>query len=162
MPLADSNVLYRAIPSKLKLSAPEKRTIKSFAQILVSQIAPGRSFTCLITCDSALQDLNRSFLGHDYPTDVLSFPAAGAGVELGDIAISIERAAAQSESFGHNLLDELRVLMLHGFLHLTGMDHERDRGAMARAERKWRTTFGLVPTLISRSPGSARLVKAAL
>ncbi len=89
-------------------------------------------------------------MGHDYATDVLSFPSAGNG-DLGELAISAERAAVQAEHFGHSRLDEIRVLMLHGVLHLTGLDHERDRGKMARAEGRWRTEFQLPGTLIART-----------
>ena len=76
-----------------------------------------------MTSDEELRRLNREFLNHDYPTDVLSFPAAEEGGELGELAISIERADAQARHYEHALLDELRVLMLHGVLHLRGMDH---------------------------------------
>jgi len=67
------------------------------------------------------------------------------------LAISVERANAQAKSFRHSLVDEIRVLMLHGLLHLTGMDHETDRGAMSRAEKKWRCHFDLPVTLIVRT-----------
>jgi probable rRNA maturation factor len=70
---------------------------------------------------------------------------------LGELAISVERADAQANSFGHSRVDEIRVLMLHGLLHLAGMDHETDRGAMSRAEKKWRSYFALPATLISRA-----------
>jgi probable rRNA maturation factor len=160
MPSADSTVLYRALPGKFKLSLTDKRSLKIFAANLAAQVAPGRCFTCLITNDDALADLNRDFLGHDYPTDVLSFPSGQPGPELGELAISIERAAAQSQEFGHSLLDEMRILMLHGLLHLTGLDHERDRGAMARAERRWQSVFDLPPSLIARSP-SKKLAQTA-
>ena len=70
---------------------------------------------------------------------------------LGEMAISVERADAQAKSFGHSRVDELRVLMLHGLLHLAGMDHETDRGTMSRAEKKWRSYFDLPPTLIART-----------
>ncbi len=114
------------------------------------RVAAGRSFCCLITSDKELHRLNRQFLNHDYPTDVLSFPLAEQGGELGELAISIERAEAQARDYDHALLDELRVLMLHGMLHLSGMDHERDRGEMARAERKFRKELGLPNGLIAR------------
>lgn len=106
---------------------------------------------CLLTCDSELRRLNREFLDHDYPTDVLSFPADATGNSLGELAISVERAHAQAEQFGHATLDELRILMLHGILHLSGMDHERDRGEMGNAERRFRSQFGLPDTLITRA-----------
>jgi probable rRNA maturation factor len=142
-------LLFRALPPTFKLSADARRTLKNFAGELADQAVDGRSFTCLITNDRELQKLNRSFLGHDYPTDVLSFP--GADGELGEIAISVERAAAQAKAHGHSCLEEICVLMLHGVLHLSGFDHERDEGRMARAERKWQSAFGLPATLIERS-----------
>jgi probable rRNA maturation factor len=142
-------ILFRALPPSLKLSLDARRSLKKFAFELSGQIADGRSFTCLITDDRELQELNRNFLGHDYPTDVLSFPDAGD--DLGDIAISVERAEAQAKEHGHSRLEEICVLMLHGLLHLSGFDHERDGGRMARAERKWRSAFGLPATLIERA-----------
>jgi probable rRNA maturation factor len=162
MASADSTVLFRALPLKLKLSLADKRSLKVFATNLAAQVAPGRWFTCLITNDRALADLNRAFLGNDYPTDVLSFPSGQPGSELGEVAISIERAAAQCQEFGHSLLDELRILMLHGLLHVTGMDHECDGGAMARAERLWQGVFHLPAALISRSPSKRAATKAGI
>lgn len=111
---------------------------------------------CLVTNDRALRKLNREFRHHDTATDVLSFPAPESevpGDTLGDLAISVERAAAQAAEFGHSTYDEVRILMLHGLLHLLGYDHETDRGQMARAERKWRTHFELPANLIARTRG---------
>ena len=154
-------LLFRALPAKSRMPADDKRQLKNFAFTLSEKSGNAATFTCLITGDQEMQRLNRDFLGHDYATDVLSFPACGVvgqalpPVEefngLGEIAISLDRAKAQAEEFGHRYFDELRLLMLHGFLHLTGFDHERDHGAMARAERKWRAALGLPPTLIARS-----------
>jgi probable rRNA maturation factor len=143
-----STVLFGALPSQLRFSRTEKRLLSDFARDLSEAITACRSFDCLITHDAELQRLNRAFLGNDYPTDVLSFPN---GDTLGEIAISAERAAAQAHSFGHSLRDEIRILMLHGLLHLSGMDHETDRGEMARAEAHWRGKFGLPQTLIART-----------
>jgi len=70
---------------------------------------------------------------------------------LGDLIISAERAQAQALKFGHNRLDEIRILMLHGILHLTGMDHENDSSEMERAERKWRVDLKLPASLIARA-----------
>ncbi len=139
--------------------------LKNFALALSEKSGHAGTFTCLITGDREMRRLNRDFLGNDYATDVLSFPAslaveqaAGAPVgqalppvNLGEMAISLERAKVQAAEFGHTYFDELCVLLLHGFLHLTGLDHARDRGAMARAERKWRAELGLPPTLIART-----------
>lgn len=146
-----SSLLFQAVPAALKLSVEDKRVLRQFTKTVEQHVTGGRSFCCLLTSDRELQRMNREFLQHDYPTDVLSFPAASANGSLGELAISTERAAAQAAEFGHTLLDELRILMLHGVLHLTGMDHEHDRGEMARAERKWRVQFGLPNSLIART-----------
>jgi probable rRNA maturation factor len=114
----------------------------------------------LLADDRTLRRLNRRFRGKDRATDVLSFPAAATtvffgepgGAELaGDLAISLETAARQAARFGHSLRDEVRVLLLHGLLHLTGFDHERDRGEMAAKEAELRRELGLTPGLIARA-----------
>lgn len=160
--LDDCTVLFRALPPHLKFSAKEKRTLVSFARTVARRVGDGRPFTCLITCDSELCRLNRTFLAHDSPTDVLSFPASDSNSGLGEMAISADRAEAQAVAFGHRYIDEVRVLMLHGVLHLAGMDHVRDSGEMARAERKWRTQLNLPQGLIARaSKSSAQRIQGA-
>jgi probable rRNA maturation factor len=124
--------------------------LRSFAEQLVLEVTGGRRFECLVTGDRELKRLNHDFLGHDYPTDVLSFPSGLSGGFLGEIAISVERASEQAAEFGHSLQEEIKILMLHGVLHLLGMDHETDRGAMGRAERRWRKQFELPQSLIER------------
>jgi probable rRNA maturation factor len=145
MPDSEPLVLFRRVPSGL-----DRRAIEAFAWELRNRVTGGREFRCLITGDAALQRLNRQFLGKNYPTDVLSFPAGPGADELGDLAISARRAREQASEFGHAVEEEIRILMLHGVLHLTGMDHERDRGAMARAEIAWRKKLGLSAGLIER------------
>ena len=120
-----------------------RRELRRFFTELARQVAPGRCAACLITTDRELRALNRKFRGEDYATDVLSFSD--------EIAISLDRAAAQAAEHGHSLDAEVRILMLHGLLHLAGMDHERDRGRMARAEARWRSKLGLPPSLIERA-----------
>ncbi len=144
-------LLFRALPQEPKISTAERRQLKEFVQLLSERVAGAAGFDCLVTNDCELQRLNHAFLGHDYPTDVLSFPSGSRSGNLGEIAISLARAHAQAAEFGHTSLDEIRILMLHGVLHLTGLDHERDHGEMARAERKWRTLLGLPSNLIARS-----------
>jgi probable rRNA maturation factor len=124
--------------------------LRKFAKQLVLEVAAERQFECLLTDDRELRRLNQSFLGHDYPTDVLSFPSGMSGGFLGEMAISVNRASEQASEFGHSLTEEIKILMLHGVLHLLGMDHEKDRGAMGRAERRWRKRFGLPKSLIER------------
>ncbi len=114
----------------------------------------------LIASNAVLRDLNRRFRGKDQPTDVLSFPA-GAKVQrdaafAGDIAISREIAAQNARRYGHPVSDELKVLLLHGMLHLAGHDHETDKGEMQALELRLRARLGLRDSLIARSNGRQR------
>jgi probable rRNA maturation factor len=118
--------------------------LRGFLTDLVRRVAKGRAITCLITTDAELRRMNRHFLGKNYATDVLSFPPD-------EMAISLDRAAEQARELGHSLDEELRILMLHGVLHLRGMDHETDSGQMRRAEMRWRKKFGLPAGLIERA-----------
>jgi probable rRNA maturation factor len=127
----------------------DRARVRAFAESLRVRVAGGKGFCAVIANDARLRRLNRGFLGHDYPTDVLSFPAPGPD-SLGDLAISRQRAEDQASERGHDLETEIAVLMLHGVLHLLGYDHETDRGRMARAERKWRGQLGLPAGLIER------------
>lgn len=143
MPSDGSTVTFRRVPGRLR-----RRAIERFAQQLQAGIARGRAFDCLITTDGELRRLNREFRGKDVPTDVLSFPSENG--RLGDIAISAGRARVQAREFGHSIEQEIQILLLHGVLHLLGMDHEADGGRMARAEKRWRTALGLPDGLIER------------
>lgn len=139
-------------PLRGPFRALRRRPLAEFLKTAVAHIAPGRPVTCLITGDAELQQLNRTFRRKDSPTDVLSFPLAEAAG--GEMAISLDRAAEQAAQFGHSLEEELRILMLHGLLHLAGMDHETDRGEMARAEVLWRKRLKLPAGLVERSVGA--------
>jgi probable rRNA maturation factor len=99
--------------------------------------------------------LNREFRGKNKATDVLSFPAMAemAGVFAGDLAVSLETAQRQAAEHGHSLRDEVRVLLLHGLLHLSGMDHEVDEGEMAEREGLLRAKLRLPSGLIARVEG---------
>ena len=110
----------------------------------------------LVTSNAELQELNRRFRGKDQPTDVLSFPAL-PGLKpryAGDIAISAEIAAQNARFLGHTAAEEIKILILHGILHLRGYDHERDRGKMARREEKLRRDLRLPIGLIERTAQS--------
>jgi probable rRNA maturation factor len=128
-----------------------RRQARAFAKRLESEVTRGRPFTCLITDDPELRRLNRDFRNHDRATDVLSFPSRQSLGFLGDVAISFEHARRQAAEYGHPVSQEIEILMLHGVLHLLGMNHEQDRGQMARAESKWRAALGLPTGLIKRS-----------
>lgn len=117
------------------------------------------SVDVLLAGDTTLRRLNREFRGKDKATDVLSFPAAEfAGEFAGDLAISLDTAARQAREHGHSLRDEVRVLLLHGLLHLSGMDHESDRGEMAAKEAELRGRLRLKSGLIARVEGAAARV----
>jgi probable rRNA maturation factor len=134
----------------------DRRWLRGFAERLLREVAGGRSFTCLVADDRRLLALNRRFLGRDYPADVLSFPSASPSGDLGDVAISADRARAQARALGHPVEREIGVLLLHGLLHLMGMDHERDGGRMRRAEKRWRARLGLPVALTERTAGVRR------
>ena len=106
----------------------------------------------LVTSSRELRQLNRRYRGKDKPTDVLSFPATShENGFAGDIAIAAEIAAQNARRYGHKPADELKILTLHGILHLAGYDHERDNGRMARREAKLRAQLGLPGSLTERS-----------
>jgi probable rRNA maturation factor len=145
MPAEQTTLLFHSATPGLS-----RRLLRVFARRLQAEVAGGRPFTCLIAGEPELQRLNREFLKKDCATDVLSFPSAQTLGFLGDIAISFPHARRQAGEYKHDVGREIEILMLHGVLHLLGMDHEKDRGRMARAENKWRATLGLPHGLIGR------------
>jgi probable rRNA maturation factor len=105
----------------------------------------------LLTSSQELRSMNKRFRGKDQPTDVLSFPPLfGHAGFAGDIAISADIAKENARRLGHTAADEVRVLILHGVLHLAGYDHESDTGAMEAQERLLRKKLGLPVGLIER------------
>jgi len=108
-----------------------------------------KNATIVFVSDSAIKELNKRFRGKNYATDVLSFPSEAAPFEienrsqLGDVVISVQRAAAQAKEHGLSFSDEVRQLILHGLLHLCGHDHETDRGEMHRLELRLRKKLGI-------------------
>jgi len=146
--MADSEnpLLFLRVPKSL-----DRRRLRAFALRLRDELAGGRGFRCLLTDDRELRRLNREFLGKDFPTDVLAFPEPAPDGFLGEIAVSVERAAAQAREYGHSTGQEVRILMLHGLLHLLGFDHRKDRGRMRRAETRWRARLRLPSGLIERT-----------
>jgi len=120
----------------------------------LASIAPARArgtMTIAIVPDGRVQQLNRRYRRKDVATDVLSFPSGERGY-LGDVVIAAGVARRQAKQAGHSLQHELRVLALHGLLHLLGYDHERDAGRMARVEARLRRRGGLREGLIERHP----------
>jgi probable rRNA maturation factor len=121
--------------------------------------------TVLVASSAELRRLNRRFRGHDYSTDVLSFPPQPAKPRrdgyLGDIAISAAIARQNGKLLGHGAAAEIKVLMLHGLLHLAGYDHERDNGRMARHELRLRRQLNLPLALTERSVATPSNKRAA-
>ena len=128
----------------------------------LSKIAPAsaRGDVCVaLVSDARMRALNRQFRGKDQVTDVLSFPAhdrsassapSAAGF-LGDVVIASGVAKKQAKAARHSLNTEIRVLALHGLLHLLGYDHDSDDGKMARIEARLRKNAGLPEGLIERA-----------
>jgi probable rRNA maturation factor len=135
----------------------------------LARVAPRRAVglvSVALVTDARMRVLNRRYRRHDQVTDVLSFPAGKLGqltatspdipILLGDIAIATGRAQRQAREQGHTAGTEIKILALHGLLHLLGYDHERDRGQMRALEERLRRR-GRVPTgLIARSRRPAR------
>lgn len=136
------------------LRIPSKRTLGRYLSDAQTAVGLLGQVTVLLTTDAAIRDLNRQFRGKDMSTDVLSFPSTNPAVGperiAGDVAISVETARKQATEQGHGLGVELRVLILHGLLHLAGYDHETDAGKMQRRERQLRAKLNLPQGLIER------------
>jgi probable rRNA maturation factor len=121
--------------------------------VWLRSVAPARArgrLTVALVADGRSRSLNQQFRGEDRATDVLSFPAGERGM-LGDVVIALGVARRQAREQGHSLPTEIRVLALHGLLHLLGYDHEHDDGRMARLEGKLRRKGGLPGGLIGRA-----------
>jgi len=117
-------------------------------------------FTIALVSDAKIRALNRQFRGIDRVTDVLSFPMEEQETHLkerrakrylGDIVIGLGRASRQARRVGHSRIAELKILALHGLLHLLGYDHTSDNGRMARVERECLRRGGVNVGLLARS-----------
>jgi probable rRNA maturation factor len=150
-----------ALNKSSEFKLPSARTLARFLTAAQEAVRLKGQVTVLLTTDAAIRDLNRRFRGKNKATDVLSFPAGGSipgssaeGI-AGDVAISVTTALGQAAEQGHSLATEIKVLILHGLLHLAGGDHEADEGQMARRERLLRGRLGLPMGLIERA-GAAK------
>lgn len=141
------------IDAALKSQTLPKSALSRFANSARRAMDLPGEVDIFISTDAELKRLNRDFRGKNKPTDVLSFPAPDeiASEHAGDLAISLETAGRQAQAFGHALTDELRILILHGLLHLNGMDHEADEGQMAAREAELRSQLRLPASLIERA-----------
>lgn len=109
--------------------------------------------TVLVTTSRVLRALNRRFRRNDQATDVLAFPAATMSSHrfAGDVAIAADIASENARRLGHSVAEEVKILALHGMLHLAGHDHETDDGEMGRTERLLRKRLELPVALIERN-----------
>lgn len=143
-----------------------KRELSRFLALASEAVGLEGEVSVLLTNDETIRRLNRQFRKKNTATDVLSFPPASpppsapSAKEIakrrqprlaGDLAVSLTTAAQQANAFGHPLDVEVKILLLHGLLHLAGFDHETDRGEMARKESMLRRKLGLPIGLIARS-----------
>ena len=152
---ASTSVKRKAAASASDLSLPTARTLSRFLTEAQAAVRLRGQVTVLLTSDQMLRSLNRRFRGKNKATDVLSFPvdatAPGAEKIVGDLAISVPTARRQAATQAHSLSTEIKVLILHGLLHLAGFDHEADAGQMARRERLLRGKLRLPLGLIERA-----------
>jgi probable rRNA maturation factor len=137
-------------------AAPSVRGLAAWLRKAAPARARGRVTVALIS-DQRMRRLNATYRKTDKATDVLSFPALGLGPlalgpDLGDLAIAVGVAKRQAQEYGHSLATEVRVLALHGLLHLLGYDHEADQGQMRRLEERLRQRARLPVGLIARTP----------
>ena len=134
-----------------------RRDLSRFVASVTETLGLTGEFSVLLTGDERLRALNLQFRGIDKPTDVLSFPAlAEIPGQGGDLAISLDTAFLQAKDHGHALQTELKVLILHGLLHLAGYDHEQDKGQMRRRETRLRKQFALPAGLVERTVRGTR------
>jgi probable rRNA maturation factor len=122
---------------------------RDFAEKALSAMDVDAGVTIAFVSDRSIQELNRRFREKNRPTDVLSFPSEQSdfelrtGKNLGDVVISLDRAAEQALEHGLELDQEISQLLLHGLLHLNGYDHETDNGEMNRLEIQLRDQLGI-------------------
>ena len=136
---------------KKNVAGLTERGLQRFVALATQSVGIRTGVNVLVTSNRELQSLNRRFRGKDQPTDVLSFPAGAGTDDLGgDIAVSAEMARTSSRQLGHSAAQEVKILVLHGILHLAGYDHESDNGSMARKELRLRQRLKLPVGLIER------------
>jgi probable rRNA maturation factor len=149
-------VIFRKKIAGLSPSALERFVLRARKMVRLAGTA-----NILITNNSEMRSLNRRFRKLDKTTDVLSFPAPADESALGrkvagEVAISADIARENSRELGHSVADEIKILVLHGILHLAGFDHENDNGEMARKEMRLRQLLKLNIGLIERAqPGGS-------
>ena len=161
-PLAPDGAVNCLVIVRQKLGGVTGKALEAFAAAAKRAAGLRSEVSILVTTSEEVRQLNRDFRRKDKPTDVLSFPSDGDGL-AGDIAISADIAKDNARTLRHSALTEVKVLILHGMLHLAGHDHESDSGEMAVLESRLRAKFGLPHGLIERtnSPQSKPIRRTA-
>ena len=138
-----------------------RRELTAFVAVACRAARLRGMVTLMVTDNRELRALNLRFKGADRATDVLSFPApVFVRGFAGDVAVSVEIAAKNARLLGHSVSEEIRILVLHGVLHLAGYDHDTDNGEMASRELLMRKRLSLPAGLIERN-ASGRKIKSA-
>jgi probable rRNA maturation factor len=132
-----------------------QKELQRFARRAQEMAGVSGEVDILIADNRRLQELNRRFRRKNKPTDVLSFPRPQGG----DIAISADIALENADRYGHAATDELKILVLHGMLHLAGYDHETDNGRMAKTEAELRSRLKLPASLIDRAGSASAMIQ---
>jgi probable rRNA maturation factor len=148
-------ILQTVIVVENTIECPKKAELARFAQRAQKLAGVSGEVSVLIADNHRIRELNRRFRKQDQPTDVLSFSRQSGG----DIAISADIALENAGRYGHGPLDELKILILHGMLHLAGHDHERDNGEMAAQEALLRKKLKLPDSLIDRARSSRARIR---
>jgi probable rRNA maturation factor len=154
------SVLNQVIIFRKRIAGLSPSMLERFVMRARKAIPLRDTVNVLVTSSHELRSLNREFRGTDKPTDVLSFPSVQDGRRVvkniaGDVAISVDIARENARRLGHSLGEEVKILALHGILHLAGFDHESDDGEMAREEMRLRQRMKLETGLIERTPARA-------
>lgn len=126
-------------------------TFDSNELLQIANKLTSKNIELLLVDDETISEINSEYRGKNEPTDVLSFPIEPfAGAPLGSVVISIDTAQKVASDLNHPVLVEIKILFIHGLLHLLGFDHENDNGEMQKEEEQLRAEFGLPTGLINR------------
>ena len=149
----------RLVILQKRIAGLSASSLEAFVLRVRKMIRLGGPVNVLVASSALSRSLNRRFRGIDKPTDVLSFGSCKSDIPArdgaaGELAISAEIARSNARRFGYPVATEIKILVVHGMLHLAGFDHERDEGEMERKEAQLRRRLKLEPGLIERSSGS--------
>lgn len=147
-----------------RIAGMSRSTLERFVLRARRAVRLKQTVNVLVTSSAELRLLNRRFLGKDRPTDVLSFPSPPADRDkskrvAGELAISADIARDNARRLRRSVTDEVKILVLHGILHLAGYDHEQDNGEMADKEGRLRRQLNLEVGLIERTQPNASVRK---